>query len=41
MSSDGMTAWSWAYMLAVWGAIILLNVYCFYRIFTKKRSRPK
>lgn len=31
-----MTAVTWIYMLAVWAAIITLNVYCFYRIFKKK-----
>jgi len=33
-----MTAISWAYMLVVWGLIISINVFCFYRIFTKRNN---
>ena len=33
-----MTLLSWIYMLSVWAAIIALNVYCFYRIFTNKNK---
>ena len=33
-----MTLFSWIYMLAVWAAIIALNVFCFVRIFTKRHS---
>ncbi len=35
-----MSLLSWAYMLAVWILIVLLNVYCFYRVFTKKKPGP-
>jgi hypothetical protein len=31
-----MTALSWLYLGIVWAAIIALNVFCFYRVFTKK-----
>ena len=34
-----MTLFSWLYMLAVWAAIVALNVFCFARIFSK-RNRP-
>ena len=34
-----MTLFSWIYMLAVWAAIVALNVFCFARIFSK-RDRP-
>lgn len=30
-----MTIGSWIYMLAVWGIIIGLNIFCFGRIFRK------
>jgi hypothetical protein len=33
-----MTLGTWIYMLVVWAAIIALNIYCFVRIFAKKRS---
>jgi hypothetical protein len=33
-----MTAGTWIYMLIVWAVIIALNIYCFARIFAKKRS---
>lgn len=33
-----MTLWSWLYLGCAWTAIISLNVFCFYRIFTKNRS---
>jgi len=29
---------SWCYMLATWAAIIGLNVFCFYRIFSKRNG---
>lgn len=32
-----MTTLSWIYMLSVWASISALNIYCFYRIFKKKR----
>lgn len=32
-----MTTLSWIYMLSVWTIIISLNVYCFSRIYRKKR----
>ena len=32
-----MTTLSWIYMLSVWAIIISLNVYCFSRIYRKKR----
>lgn len=32
-----MTLGSWLYMIIVWAAIIALNIYCFTRIFTKKK----
>ena len=35
-----MTLFSWIYMLAVWAAIVALNVFCFARIFTKRHSPP-
>lgn len=31
-----MTLWSWLYLGSAWTAITVLNVFCFYRIFTKK-----
>lgn len=31
-----MTAGAWLYMLLVWGIIIVLNAFCFGRIFRKK-----
>lgn len=30
-----MTPLSWLYMLLVWGIILAVNVYCFYRILKK------
>lgn len=36
-----MTAASWAYMLVVWGAIVALNVFCFYRLFSHGREVPR
>ena len=30
-----MTLSSWIFMLAVWAAILALNAFCFYRMFTK------
>ncbi len=33
-----MTPGSWIYMLTVWGLIIALNIFCFARIFGKKRK---
>lgn len=33
----GMTPLSWLYMILVWGLIVGLNVFCFYRVFTTKR----
>jgi len=33
-----MTLFSWIYMLAVWAAIIALNVFCFARMFAKRNS---
>lgn len=35
-----MTLLSCIYMLAVWAAILALNIYCFYRMFTTSR-KPK
>lgn len=35
-----MTPLSWLYMGVVWAAILWLNVFCFYRIFTKKKDIP-
>lgn len=32
-----MTLGAWIYMLIVWSAIIGLNVFCFGRIFSKKK----
>lgn len=32
-----MTLGSWIYMLTVWAFILALNVFCFRRIFSKKR----
>ena len=34
-----MTLLSWLYMGLVWGAIIALNVFCFYHIFKTKKDR--
>jgi hypothetical protein len=33
-----MTPLSWLYMGIVWAAILWLNVFCFYRIFKKKKK---
>ncbi len=33
-----MTPLTWIYMGIVWAAIIALNVFCFSRIFMKKRN---
>ncbi len=33
-----MTLTSWIYMGTVWVAIIALNVFCFSRIFSKKKK---
>lgn len=38
MNGEGMTLLSWAYMVAAWGIITGTNVYCFYRVFTKKND---
>ncbi len=32
-----MTLFSWIYMLSAWSAIIALNIFCFYRIFTRSK----
>jgi len=32
-----MTLLSWIYLIAVWAAITLLNVYCFYKVFQKPK----
>lgn len=32
-----MTPGSWIYMLAVWGIIIALIVFCFYKLLKKKQ----
>ena len=32
-----MTVGSWAYMLLVWSAITAANVFCYSRIFRKKK----
>lgn len=34
-----MTPGTWIYMLVVWAAIIALNIYCFSRIFAKKKTK--
>lgn len=34
-----MTPLTWLYMGLVWSAIILLNGFCFYRIFSKKNGK--
>ena len=33
-----MTPGTWIYLIVVWAVIIALNVYCFVRIFAKKKS---
>jgi len=33
-----MTLLSWFYMIAVWIAITLLNIYCFYKVFQKPKT---
>ena len=33
-----MTAWSWVYMLTVWGLLIALNAFCFIRMFRAKEN---
>ena len=33
-----MTLLSWLYMGIVWAAITALNVFCFYRVFKKKKD---
>lgn len=40
MNGEGMTLLSWVYMLVAWGIITGINVYCFYRVFTKKDNDP-
>jgi hypothetical protein len=35
-----MTPLSWAYMLLAWGLIVALNVFCFYRLFTRGGDTP-
>lgn len=32
-----MTLFSWIYMLAVWSVIIVLNLFCFYKVLQKPR----
>jgi hypothetical protein len=32
-----MTPGAWIFMLAVWGVLIWLNIFCLRRIFTKKK----
>lgn len=39
-AASAMTTASWAYMLIVWGLIVALNVFCFYRLFTRGRDMP-
>lgn len=34
-----MTLLSWLYMGAVWVAILLLNIFCFNRIFSRKNQK--
>lgn len=34
-----MTPISWLYMLLVWGLIVAVNVFCFYRLFKKKGGK--
>jgi Ca2+/Na+ antiporter len=34
-----MSMLSWLYMLSVWTVILLLNIFCFYRIFTIKEKQ--
>lgn len=33
-----MTVGSWIYMLTVWAFILAVNVFCFKRIFSRKRA---
>ena len=33
-----MSLGDWIYMVVVWAAIIALNIYCFSRIFAKKKK---
>ncbi len=33
-----MSLISWCYMLLTWAAIIGLNVFCFYQIFTRRNG---
>ena len=33
----GMRFSGWAFLILSWGAIIILTIFCFYRIFTKKK----
>jgi hypothetical protein len=35
-----MTPGAWLYMLAVWGVIIAVNIFCFVKIFKKNAQRP-
>lgn len=35
-----MSLLSWIYMLTVWALITFVNIYCFYRVFTKKGPGP-
>lgn len=39
-TTSAMTPVSWAYMVLVWGLIIALNVFCFYRLFARGKDTP-
>jgi len=32
-----MTAGGWIFLVISWGAILLLAIFCFWKVFTKKR----
>ncbi len=34
-----MTLYAWIYMLTVWFVIIAVNVFCFYKLLSKKTDR--
>jgi hypothetical protein len=37
-AAEGMTAEAWAFMLSVWGVIIGMTVYCFYKLLVSERK---
>lgn len=35
---QGMTVAGWAFFIFGWGSVIALNIYCFSKLFRKKRG---